>query len=187
MELLTKYNVISVIIFVGVIILAHLLSSSPYDWKNNTISELAAQGYSYRWVMKIGFILFGGILAVGIIKKWIDGESSILIELPFLIYGIAILISGLYSTKPIVDVHYSQIESHIHSYAAQLAGISFSIGLLLKGIMETDASMKVAHFVTFFGVVGLSALFGILECYTGIIQRVMYLSSFIWLIFYYNK
>ena len=121
-ELITKYNWTSVGLFVGIIIVAHFFTTNPYDWRANTISELASQNYQYRWIMKIGFILFGGILIVGIINKLINGNGKLLIELPFLIYGLAILISGLYSTKPIVEgIEYSELESKIHSYSAQIA------------------------------------------------------------------
>jgi hypothetical membrane protein len=108
-ELITKYNWTSVGLFVGLIIMAHFFTTSPYDWRTNTISELASQQYQYRWIMKIGFILFGGILAIGITNKLISGNGKLVTELPIMIYGLAILISGLYSTKPIVDgIEYSE-------------------------------------------------------------------------------
>ncbi len=76
--------------------------------------------------MKIGFILFGGILALGVTNK------------------------------------------------------------LINGFTETNPNLKIIHFVTFGFVVGFSALFGIMESNIGIIQRVMYLGSFVWLMFFYN-
>jgi hypothetical protein len=177
-ELITKYNWTSVGLFVGLIIIAHFFTTSPYDWRTNTISELASQQYQYRWIMKIGFILFGGILAIGITNKLINGNGKLVTELPIMIYGLAILISGLYSTKPIVDgIEYSELESKIHSYSAQIAGIAFSIGLLIYGFTETNTNLKIIHFVTFAFVVGFSALFGIMDSNVGIIQRVMYLGS----------
>lgn len=188
MELLTKYNWTSVCVFVILIVLAHFFTSSPYDWKNNTISELASQNYQYRWIMKIGFILFGGILIIGITNKLTNGNGKLLTELPILIYGLAILISGIYSTKPFLDgIEYSELESKIHSYSAQIAGIAFSIGLLIYGIKETNTNLKIIHFVTFTFVVGFSALFGLMNSNVGIIQRIMYLGSFIWLLFFYNE
>jgi hypothetical membrane protein len=186
-EILSKYNLLSVLLFIGIIIVAHLFTSNPYDWKNNTISELAAQNYNYRWIMKIGFILFGGILALGIIIKLINGNGKLITETPILIYALAILVSGIFSTKPISEgVGFSEFESQIHSYSAQIAGISFSIGLLLFGITEENMHMKIIHFSTFLFVVGFSALFGLFETNVGVIQRIMYLGSFIWLIFFYN-
>lgn len=187
-KLITKYNWTSVGLFVVFIIVAHLFATTPYDWRSNTISELASQHYQYRWIMKIGFIIFGGILAIGITKKLINGKGKLLTELPILIYGLAILISGLYSTKPFLeDIEYSSIESNIHSFAAQIAGITFSIGLLIYGFRETNTNLKIIHFVTFAFVVGFSALFGIMDSNVGIIQRVMYLGSFVWLTLFYNQ
>lgn len=187
-ELIKKYNWTSVGLFVGIIIVAHFFTTNPYDWRANTISELASQNYQYRWIMKIGFILFGGILTVGITKKLINGNGSLLTELPILIYGLAILVSGLYSTKPIVSgIKYSEFESQVHSYSAQIAGMAFSIGLLIHGFTETNSNIKFIHFVTFIFVVGLSALFGLMNSNVGIIQRIMYLGSFVWLIFCYNE
>jgi hypothetical membrane protein len=187
-ELITKYNWTSVGLFVVFIIVAHFFTTNPYDWRANTISELASQNYQYRWVMKIGFILFGGILAIGIINKLINGNGKLLTELPILIYGFAVLISGLYSTKPILDgIEYSELESKIHSYSAQIAGMAFSIGLLIYGFTETNTNLKIIHFVTFAFVVGFSALFGMMDSNVGIIQRIMYLGSFVWLTLFYNQ
>jgi hypothetical protein len=186
--LLAKYNWTSVIVFVSIIVIAHLFASSPYDWKNNTVSELAAQNYNHKWIMKTGFILFGSILSVGIVHKLVFNEGKILFELPILIYGLAILISGVFSTKPFIDgIAYSQTESMIHSYAAMTAGISFSIGILIFGITSSATNLKLIHFTTFIFVVGFSALFGILTNNIGIIQRVMYTGSFAWILFFYNK
>lgn len=188
MELITKYNWTSVGIFVGIIICAHFFTSSPYDWKHNTISELAAQQYPYRWLMKMGFLLFGGILATGITVKLLNGNRSLWTELPILIYGLAILVSGLYSTKPIeAGVEYVEMESQIHSYAAQIAGIAFSLGILIHGFSESNPKLKIIHFAAFAFVIGFSALFGLAETNTGIIQRTMYAGSFVWLVFFYNQ
>lgn len=72
--------------------------------------------------------MFGGILTVGITNKLINGKGKLLNELPILIYGLAILVSGLYSTKPIeAGIECSQLESQIHSYSATLAGIAFPL------------------------------------------------------------
>lgn len=187
MEVLSRYNWIGVGVFVGAIIIAHLFTSPPYDWRNNTISELASQHYTYRWIMKIGFILFGAILALGITHKLLNGNGRPILEVPMMIYGLAILVSGLYSTKPFIsDIPYSVIESNIHSYAAQIAGLSFSVGLLLFGLMEENTNLKLIHFSAFAFVIGCSALFGLMNGNIGIIQRVMYLGSFIWLVAFYK-
>jgi len=187
-EIIIKYNWISVGIFILTMVIAHFFVSSPYDWKNNTISELASQNYDYRWIMKTGFILFGAILTVGVLNKLIQHNGFIINEIPIMIYALAILVSGIYSTKPFVEgIEYSEFHSQIHSYSTQIAGFSFSIGLLIFGIKEIELNLKLIHFAFFAFVIICSALFGLLETNTGIIQRIMYAGSFIWLIFCYNK
>jgi hypothetical membrane protein len=186
-DLIAKYNWTSVGLFVGFILVAHFFAAPPYDWKTHTVSDLASQHFPYRWIMKTGFVLFGGTLALGIANKLIQGNGTLLTELPVLVYGLAILLSGLYSTKPIVEgIAYSEFESQMHSYAAQLAGIAFSVGLLLHGFAETNQQLKIIHFATFAFVIGLSALFGIMDTHIGIVQRTMYLGSFVWLTVFYN-
>jgi len=186
-ELRSKYNWISVVIFVVIIIIAHFFVPSSYDWKNNTISELASQNYSNKWIMKIGFILFGGVLSIGIASKSMYTKKLLIKEFLILIYGLSILVSGVFSTKPFVEgLDYSELESQIHSYCASIAGVSFSISLLIFGFSESKMNLKFTHYGFFIFVIGCSALFGLLDSNVGIVQRIMYLGSFIWLLFYYN-
>lgn len=79
------------------------------------------------------------------------------------------------------------MESNIHSLAVQMAGLAFSVGLLTHFIKAQQVKIKVAHFITFIFVIGISALFAISDANAGVIQRVLYCGSFLWLVFYYNQ
>ncbi len=57
-----KYNVTAVLFFITIIIVAHLVAVDDYNWRNNAVSELASQGYTRKWIMQIGFVVFGAIL-----------------------------------------------------------------------------------------------------------------------------
>lgn len=47
--------------FLGASLLAaHLAAPESYSWQTDTISELAAQDYDKAWIMRTGFIGFGG-------------------------------------------------------------------------------------------------------------------------------
>lgn len=182
-----KYNVIAVLIFVGIILVAHFLAIAEYNWKINTVSELASQGYPRKWIMQIGFIIFGLILLLGISNKVRLNTVDYVIDIPIGIYGLAILISGIYCTKPFVsELQYSEFESNIHSISATIAGIAFSIGILASGIKESGTSSRLIHFTFLVFVIGMSAYFGISQSNNGLIQKLMYLGSFYWLIKYYN-
>ncbi len=182
-----KYNILAVLVFVGIILIAHFASIKDYNWKINTVSELASQGYSRKWIMQIGFILFGLILLIGIANKIRLNTINYLIDIPIGIYGLAILLSGIYCTKPFVNgLGYSESESNIHSISATMAGIALSIGILASGIIETKSSIRLIHFAFLIFVMGMSVYFGISESNNGLIQKIMYLGSFCWLIKYYN-
>jgi len=170
-----------------VIVLAHALTPPEYNWRENTISELAAQGYDNKRVMQLGFIGFGLILATGSIFKIIVSKSPWFLEMPIIIYAVSVLLSGVFCTKPFMDgLDYSETASRLHSIFAQLAGISFSLALLLCGIQAQETSRKTIHFAFLAFVIICSALFASLSTNIGIIQRVVYVGSFLWIAAFYN-
>jgi hypothetical membrane protein len=183
MEILkSNYNIISTTFFVLFILVAHILSAHNYDWTKNTISDLGAQGYDRKLIMQIGFLAFGLTLTIGLLLNGLTWRTS-----PILIYGLCVAMTGVFCTKPFTDVAiYSTKQSTLHSTFAQIAGITFSVGILIQIFFTSDNKTKYIHFVFFILVIGFSALFGLLKNYQGIAQRLLYLVSFIWLIKYYK-
>ena len=178
----TNYNIFSTLLFVVFIIVAHIFSTNYYDWTKNTISELGAQGYERKLIMQIGFFAFGLTMCLGI---FLNGLS--IRTLPILIYGLCVALTGIFCTKPFFDINtYSTTQSTLHSTCAQIAGLTFSIGILAQIFYTTDKNLKYIHIAFFILVIGLSALFGLLKNYQGIAQRLLYLTSFIWLVKYYK-
>lgn len=178
----TNYNIISTILFVVFIIVAHIFSTANYDWTKNTISDLGAQGYDRKYIMQIGFLAFGLTLSVGIFLNGLSLRTS-----PILIYGICVGLTGIFCTKPFFDINsYSTTQSTLHSTFAQIAGVTFSVGILTQLFFTTDKNLIYIHIAFFILVIGLSATFGLLKNYQGIAQRLLYLTSFLWLIKYYK-
>lgn len=170
------YPIIASVLFIVIILIAHLLSTSSYYWTRHTISHLGAQHYQYKWVMQSGFLIFGVIVLFGVI---INGIS--LHTVPILIYGVSIALTGIFCTQPFSEVsNYNIQEANLHSIFAQLAGISFSLGILIQLFYTKDSKLKTAHLVFFILVIGLSAIFGLLKNYQGIAQRLLYLISLYW-------
>ena len=69
LEGMMSYNALAVVFIIGVIFVAQFFVPGAYDWTNNTISELASQGYSGRWIMQLGFIGFGVFLFTTVQQK----------------------------------------------------------------------------------------------------------------------
>jgi hypothetical membrane protein len=178
----SNYNLISTALFVLFIFVAQIFSTDNYDWTKNTISDLGAQGYNRKFIMQIGFLGFGLTLSIGIFLNDLTFRTA-----PILIYGLCVALTGIFCTNPFIEINtYSTIQSTFHSAFAQIAGLTFSVGILTQIFFTTDKNLKYIHIIFFILVIGLSATFGLLKNYQGIVQRVLYLTSFIWLIKYYK-
>ncbi len=178
----SNYPIISTTLFVLFIMMAQIFSKDNYDWTKNTISDLGSQGYDRKLIMQIGFLAFGLTLAIGILLNGLSWRTA-----PILVYGLCVALTGIFCTKPFVDLKtYSTMQSALHSTFAQIAGVTFSIGILTQILFTSDNNLKYIHLAFFLLVIGISATFGLLKNYQGITQRLLYLTSFIWLIKYYK-
>jgi hypothetical membrane protein len=183
-----KFITLSVIYFAATIIVAHFFVPPEYRWTQNTISDLAAQGLKYQWIMQAGFIGFGVLLNMGIVQVFIREQKVNYPDLLIMIYGFAVLLTGFFSTAPFLkDVSYSVKESNIHSLFATLAGVAFSAGIMYRLIIAPTPGEKYLHVLFLVLVLGSSLLFGLCEngillLGKGLVQRFLYLASFIWLL-----
>lgn len=178
----SNYNILSTALFVSAIVVAHIFSTNGYEWTKNTISDLGSQGYDRKLIMQVGFLTFGLTLILGIVINGLTWRTA-----PILIYGLCVGLTGVFCTKPFINLDdYSASQATIHSALAQIAGVTFTLGILVQLFYSADKSEKWIHFVFFILVVGISASFGLTKNYQGITQRLLYLVSFIWLIKFYK-
>jgi hypothetical membrane protein len=178
----SNYNIISTALFVVVIVVAHIFSTNNYEWTKNTISDLGSQGYNRKHIMQFGFLVFGLTLSTGILINGLTWQTT-----PILLYGLCVSLTGIFCTKPFFNLdNYSVTQATIHSALAQIAGVTFTLGILLQLFYSANKSEKWMHFIFFILVVGFSASFGLVKNYQGIAQRLLYLTSFVWLIKFYK-
>ena len=178
----SNYPVISTILFVVFIFVAHFFAPNNYDWTKNTISDLGSQGYDKRLIMQSGFLVFGLILSFGILLNGVTWQTT-----PVLIYGLCVSLTGIFCAKPFSDFQtYSITQATLHSIFAQIAGVAFCIGIITQIFFTTNYHLKLIHLVFLILVVGCSVTFGLFKNSQGIAQRFLYLISFIWLGKYYK-
>lgn len=178
----SNYNIISTAIFILAIVVAHIFSTNNYDWTKNTISDLGSQGYHRKLIMQLGFLAFGLTLSAGILANGLTWRTT-----PILIYGLCVGLTGIFCTKPFFNLdNYSESQATIHSALAQIAGAAFTLGIMLQLFYSTDKSEKWTHFLFFVLVIGFSASFGLVKNFQGIAQRLLYLTSLLWLTKYFK-
>jgi hypothetical membrane protein len=177
----------SIFYFVAVIILAHFFTPPQYRWTQNTISDLAAQGMIYQWIMQVGFIGFGLLLNLGFLLKFIAAGKISYPDIFIMLYGLCILLTGFFSAAPFLEgVKFSVQEGNLHSLFATAAGICFTIGIFLRLITAPTLAERWQYgiFLLLVTLTSLSLGFaenGIIPVGKGIVQRSLYLVSFIWL------
>lgn len=91
------FRLFSVIVFVTVIIIAHFFAPADYLWWQRTISELAGQNLPHAWIMRTGFILFGGLLSLQVMCLIIKKHTSLVSGLAVIAYGLSMLCTGIWS------------------------------------------------------------------------------------------
>jgi hypothetical membrane protein len=174
--------------FVVLIMLAHFFILPPYSWTQNTISDLAAQGHAHKWIMQTGFIGFGLLVTWGAVSHFNRNRRAYFL-LPVTVYGLSILMSGIFCTAPIdPSIPYAVRESELHSLFATMAGIAMSLAIFWQIVVSSNRRQRWTRILFFVLVVGISALFGLAENQTigldqGIVQRVLYLVGLGWLVF----
>jgi len=155
------YNYLSVIYIAVVIGVAHIMATKQYSWKQNTLSDLGSQGYGKSWIMRLGFVGFGLIMIGGLLLKIIDKEIMYLIDIPIMLYALAILFTGIFSTGPFVEeVNYSETQDILHTVFAVAAGVAICIALLMSALLEPDARVRSLHILFLVLVTLTSAFFG---------------------------
>jgi len=178
--------------FVLIIVAAHFFVPPNYDWTQNTISDLASQGHSHKWIMQAGLIGFGFILIIGVVYHFKRHPKLYFLFL-VAVYGLFILLSGIYCTAPIdLGAPFSVQESNLHSLFATVAGISMSLGILWQVFSSVNDRERWWRLLFLLFISGISGLFGLVEngmllLDKGIIQRVLYLVGLIWLVYEEQK
>ena len=180
---------LAVTYWIAVIIIAHFFAPPGYVWTQNTISELASQGHTYKWIMQAGLSGFGALIVLAVGLFIFKTRKVIYPLLPIALYGFAVLLSGIYCAAPIdPSIKYSSSEAELHSIFATASGLSLSLGIFWRIFVSSNDRERLAHSIFLVAVIGLSALFGLVEngmidIGIGIVQRSLYLSGYAWLIY----
>ena len=180
---------LAVTYWIAIILIAHFFTPPGYVWTQNTISELASQGHTYKWIMQAGLSGFGALLVLAVGLSIFKTKKMNYSLLPIALYGFIVLLSGIYCAAPIdPSIPYSVTEAKLHSVFATISGLSLSLGIFWRIFVASNDRERLAHSIFLVAVIGISALFGLAENDTikigiGIVQRLLYISGFAWLIY----
>ncbi|MBI9106398.1 MAG: DUF998 domain-containing protein [Spirochaetales bacterium] len=154
--------IIAVIVFVVFIIIAHVFAPKGYSWTADTVSRLADPVHPYAWILRIGMISYGIILIAGTRDYSL---SSILIA----IYGFGVITTGVFTVKK---------HERIHMFSIYAAGAA-----LLAAMFRHAITGDIISILCLVSMISSELVFNIkyFARWRGLSQRIVHLSSLIWL------
>lgn len=178
------FIVVSIIYFGVMVFLAEQRAPKEYNKRENTLGELACQTYDNRMIMQWGFKGFGIILFSGVVFFYKESLNEPHYSIPLALYAIFMYLTGIFSAKPFEHlVFYSIKESRLHGIFSQLAGMSLSLLIVMKFFVELGSVNRVINIVSLVFILYISARIGSRSSNKGIYERILYLVSFLWLIY----
>ena len=172
---------IGISIFALGVVLGPLYTVAGYSVVANLVSELGAQRTSNNIIMSTAFVIFGVMIALDGIKNF---QLSLL---PFICFGLAMAVVGVFPHKPIdSSVAYNATFHGLHGIIASVAGTALTIGFIWQGL-RMKGGQKLMCFYMAVVALGFPLLMLAFPQYQGLIQRVMYLQVLGWLWVKYPK
>ena len=166
---------VGIIVFALAVLLGPLYTVDGYSIVTNLVSELGAQHTPNNFIMICAFIAFG----VGIV---IDGLKKFQIPLlPFILFGLAMVIVGIFPHKPLdASQSFNTMYHNLHGIVASIAGTAITVGFIWQGF-RTQGKQRIVCFYMALIATTLPILMLSIPNYKGIIQRFMYLNILGWL------
>ena len=161
--------------------LAPTLMPESYSWVSHTTSDSAAQGVDGAWLARLGFLFFGlGVLALGRIKS---ASWGTLAAASHAVFGISMIATAAFSSRSWEPgVPFDQTEDLLHSAAATLMAVAFSVGVMALAIRRTREGLpaRPLDLLAIAASVLISIGMAIWGDNAGALQRTMFLVLYAW-------
>jgi sulfite exporter TauE/SafE len=157
------------------------LIPESYSWLTHSISESAAQGLTWAWVTRSGFLLFGfAVLWLTLSYRSYWGRTAYYFHLMF---GLFMVATAAYSHKPwLISEPYDVIEDLLHSITSTGMGFAFALGVLSRLLQRqhNQHENKALDIMAILASFLLPILSIQLTAYGGLLQRAMFVIAYIW-------
>ena len=178
----SSYIIISMLIGSAVCIgISPALMPQDYSWLSHSISESAAQGLSWAWVTRTGFLLFGfAVLWLSICYRFHWGRAAYYFHM---LFGLFMVATAAYSHKHWLTAEpHDAIEDLLHSVTATGMGFAFALGVLARffGRNKNQQGRRLLDLIAIIASFVLPLLGLQLSAYAGLLQRFMFAIAYIW-------
>jgi len=159
-------------------------SAEGYSILKNTTSQLGAQNTPNAWIMNLTFCLLG---IACIFEAWLYLKGFWIHKILLTIFGTGLLLTAIFQHAPIVEgMPFRDFENTLHSLFATIVGFSFTLFAVSAAFIEENNSKRVLAVLAGLIAMGLSILMFNVTDYAGLWQRLIFMISFAWLIFFFE-
>lgn len=160
-------------------------SAEGYLILKNTTSQLGAQNTPNAWIMNITFCLLG---IACILEGWTHLKHYYFHKILLSVFAVGLILTAIFQHAPISEgIPYSVLEDKMHSLFATIVGFSFTLFAFSAAFIEKNNINRVIALLAGLIATGLSFLmFNVID-YTGLWQRLMFIISFAWLVFFFEE
>ncbi len=168
-------------VFIGLFIaifLLPLISFPEYSIIANTTSHLGSQGAPYNWVVNSIFIIVGVMVIM-------DGNYAFkhlyFQRVCMIVFGIGLIGSGLFPHRSLLDGSSNLTLDYLHTLFSTLSVVTFAILAFSFIFVFEDKRLRWLAGAMFLVVIIAPTLMLYIGSVQGIVQRIMMLFGFVWL------
>ncbi|MCA9383388.1 DUF998 domain-containing protein [Candidatus Dojkabacteria bacterium] len=170
------------IVMTLVVFILPFFSAEGYSIITNTTSQLGAQLTRNAWIMNLVF----ASLAIATVIDVLPVVRKYPLHLALLFcFGISLFMTAIFRHAPIDEtLAFNSQHDYLHSIFATITGFSFSFLAIAAAFIDSPKRDRIIAFSIGMLSTLLSLLFFVLPNQAGIWQRIIFLSSFAWLIYF---
>ena len=173
------YGLLLVVMFI-----MPLFSVADYSIIQHTTSQLGAQGAPHAWVMNVTFILLG--LAV-IMETAIHLKKQPLASILLCVFGTLLVAIAFFRHAPIEALPYRVWEDQVHGVLATAIGFVFTFFMVTLAFILPDKEARLVTLMLAILTTILSMMMLVLPTARGILQRVIFIYAFGYLIVFFSR
>ena len=162
-----------------------LITAPEISIARNTLSELGAQFSPWSWIMNS---IFAALALSAVISGWGYYEGFVFLRIILVLFGISLVLSAIFNQAPVnPEIRYNIREDGLHLYFACTTWITFIILTFSTALILEKQADRLLAVITGISAVLLSILASEADRTAGVWQRLLFITSFGWMIYTFKK
>lgn len=154
-----------------------LFSPPEFSWLHHSTSEQAGQDLTGAWIMRAGFVGYGLGTLLAALLNW---SARPYVRAALVVFGLGLIGTAIWSNASILPGAVSNMhEDWLHSVASGVVGTAFAAACAARLFAPKGSKRDLLAWVGLFMSVALPLAMGAWPSFRGLLQRIMFGVSFV--------